>query len=75
GFVYLENRGGTFTDFYTPLAASGRWITLETTDLDGDHDQDILLGALAFPRGVPDSLYAGWGKRPVSLMVLRNGNR
>ncbi len=72
GFVYLENRGGTFTDFYTPLAASARWITMETTDLDGDHDQDIVLGALAFPTGVPDSLYADWGKKQVSLMVLRN---
>lgn len=72
GFIYLENRGGKFTDFYTPLGASARWITLETTDLDGDHDQDLLLGALAFPRGVPDSLYASWGRKPVSLMVLRN---
>jgi hypothetical protein len=72
GFVYLENTEGTFRAFHTPLAASGRWITLETADVDGDDDLDIIAAALAFPRGVPDNLYADWGRKHVSMMVLRN---
>jgi hypothetical protein len=72
GFEYLENTEGSFTVFSTPLAASARWITMESADIDDDGDMDILAGALAFPRGVPDSLFIDWGKKKVSMLVLRN---
>lgn len=72
GFVYLENRGGKFAPFATPAGASARWITMETGDFDYDGDEDIMLGALAFSRGVPDSLYASWGKTRLSGLVLKN---
>ena len=71
-FIYLQNDRGKFTAFKTPLAASSRWITLESADIDEDGDADLLLGALAFPAGVPDSLFAVWGKNQNSLLVLRN---
>ncbi|MGC1240654.1 MAG: VCBS repeat-containing protein [Chryseosolibacter sp.] len=72
GFVYLQNNGGKFTPFETPLAASSRWITMETADIDDDRDVDIVLAALAFPTAVPDSLYQRWEKSGTSLLVLRN---
>jgi hypothetical protein len=72
GFVYLENTGRGFNPYYTSVAASARWITMETADIDSDGDLDILAAALAFPRGVPDSLYAEWGKKQESMLVLQN---
>ncbi|MBE7173962.1 MAG: VCBS repeat-containing protein [Williamsia sp.] len=45
GFVYLENTGGFRFEPYTILqAATGRWMTMDAGDVDGDGDQDILLG-------------------------------
>ncbi|HET9487578.1 MAG TPA: VCBS repeat-containing protein [Chryseosolibacter sp.] len=71
-FLYFENDGGKFTAFQTPLAASSRWITMEVADIDDDQDDDLILGALAFPMAVPDSLYEVWGKNQTSLLILRN---
>lgn len=74
-FIYLENTDGTFKPFETPLAASSRWITMETADIDNDRDMDIILAALAFPTAVPDSLYQRWQKSGTSLLVLKNNLR
>lgn len=72
GFMYFENTGSDFVARCTPEGASGRWITMETGDFDNDGDDDIMLGALAFSRGVPDSLYQVWGKSKTSILLLRN---
>ena len=46
GFVYLSNTGGgNFKTFITPLAADGKWLTMETGDFDQDGDIDIVLGS------------------------------
>ena len=74
-FIYLENTNGTFKPFETPLAATSRWISMETTDIDNDRDIDIILAALAFPTAVPDSLYRQWQKGGASLLVLKNNLR
>lgn len=75
GFLYFENRGGVLTPFQTPLAASGRWITMESADIDEDGDTDLLLGALAFPAAVPESLLKTWRENRISLLLLRNKTR
>lgn len=72
GFVYLENQSGILQPYSTRLAAQSRWITMETADIDQDGDEDILLGALAFPTAVPESLTKIWGEKGYSLLVLRN---
>ena len=72
---YLENTGGKFTPSYTPAAASGRWITMETADIDGDDDTDLLLGALNFPGGVPAGVHRAWSERKASLLILKNNLR
>lgn len=72
GFIYFENDAGILTPYATALGATSRWITLETADIDHDDDVDLLLGALAFPSGVPDSLYQAWMQQQVSLLVLTN---
>ena len=71
-FIYLENAAGELIAHGTPLAASSRWITMESADIDNDDDLDVLLAALTFPNGVPDSIYQDWGKKKASLLVLRN---
>ncbi len=48
-FLYLENKGGlTFSSASTPVAANGKWITMEACDFDRDGDQDIILGSFVF---------------------------
>ncbi len=45
-FTYLENQGGLkFTPSTFPESISGRWITMDAGDWDGDGDADIVLGA------------------------------
>ncbi|MBT1708532.1 VCBS repeat-containing protein [Fulvivirgaceae bacterium PWU5] len=72
GFVYYENTGGSFHAYTTSLAAGGRWITMETTDLNHDHYPDLLIGALDFDTGVPRPLIQQWASGKTSLLVLKN---
>lgn len=75
GFIYLENRDGSFIPYTTPLAASGRWITMDSADIDSDGDTDILIGALDFPTFVPEKLVKKWGEEKISMLVFRNNLR
>jgi hypothetical protein len=46
GFLYLENLGGLrFRPWKLPAAACGKWLTMETCDLDGDGRKDVVLGS------------------------------
>jgi hypothetical protein len=71
-FIYLRNDQGKLIPFTTPLSAESRWITMECADIDHDRDEDLILAALAFPTGVPDSLFNMWMKKQNSLLILRN---
>lgn len=45
GFVYFENRGNWVFRPYTVAAArSGRWLTMDAADMDGDGKTDLVLG-------------------------------
>lgn len=72
GFIYFENINGEFKARSNAVAESGRWLTISAADIDGDLDQDLIVGALNFPNGVPETLSAKWQKENISLLVLRN---
>lgn len=72
GFVYYENTGSGYQAYTTPLATHGRWVTMETTDLNRDGYLDLLVGALDFDTGVPRSLIQQWALKKTSLLVLKN---
>jgi hypothetical protein len=71
GFVYLENKGNfQFQPYSLPAAWSGRWITMNTGDLDGDGREDILLGNFSVgPTRWKSAL--DWKQGPLFLL-LRN---
>ena len=71
GFVYLENRGNLdFTATTRPIHTRGRWITMDANDLDGDGDDDIVLGSYTI--GPPfGTALEGW-KQQSGVMWLEN---
>ena len=73
-FVYLENLGGMkFTAYSFPEALSGRWITMEVGDLDGDGRPDIVLGSMQTGATlVPAALYERWKSDGPTLLILKN---
>ncbi|RYZ47418.1 MAG: VCBS repeat-containing protein, partial [Sphingobacteriales bacterium] len=45
GFVYLQNQGNMkFEPHTTPETETGRWLTMDAGDIDGDGNTDIILG-------------------------------
>jgi hypothetical protein len=73
-FVYLENQGGLqFTLSTFRECVSGRWLIMDAGDVDGDGDDDIVLGSLVkMPTKVPDFLKKNWDENGPSVMILRN---
>jgi hypothetical protein len=72
GFIYFENTGGAFKAHTTSMAAKGRWLVMDTADIDHDGDTDILLGALDFDTLVPPGIMSLWRRDKASVMLLRN---
>ncbi len=71
-FVYFENVEGKMQAFTTPLATEGRWLLMETVDIDGNGYTDILLGALNFDNSIPQELKQRWIQKPVDILLLKN---
>ncbi|MBL9136883.1 MAG: VCBS repeat-containing protein [Verrucomicrobiales bacterium] len=80
-FRFYRNLGGLkFEAFALPriAAEAGRWLVMDAGDLDGDGDDDIVLGS--FFRGpptvpIPASVSAGWESNRLAVMLLRNTRR
>ena len=73
-FVYYENVGNfEFQASTFEQQPSGKWLTMETGDIDGDGDIDIVLGSAMFMTSeVPSQFRKNWRKRTGGLMVLEN---
>ena len=77
GFVYLENQGGLeFVPRSVPEALSGRWLTMDVGDLDGDGYLDIVLGSfIRGPTPVPSAFERRWASEGPSFLILKNLSR
>jgi hypothetical protein len=73
-FVYYENKGGF--DFQASTfeeLSSGKWLTMDTGDIDGDGDRDIFLGSALFMiQDAPRKLASDWRRKGVPLLILEN---
>ena len=48
-FIFLKNNGQEhFTPYATPIAANGKWLTMEVGDFNGDGYEDIALGSYIY---------------------------
>jgi hypothetical protein len=71
GFVYLRNEGNfEFEPFTIPECKTGRWLTMDVGDLDGDNKIDIVLGNFSIRPSVIKSQF-DWQKGP-PFIFLRN---
>ena len=77
-FVYPDNQGDLkFTATSFPEATRGRWIVMDSGDLDKDGETDIALGSfVGFPtEGDTTGLYRRWLQSSPSVVVLENTTR
>jgi hypothetical protein len=69
GFVLLKNEGGLkFQPYSIPESGKGRWLTMETGDLDGDGKIDIMLGNFSIRPSVIKPKF-DWEKGPPFLFL------
>jgi len=74
GFVYLENKGNfDFHPYSLPEAESGRWLTMDAGDINGDGKIDIILGNFSVGPS-PIKSKVNWQQSP-PFLVLKNTGR
>ena len=75
-FVYFENENGQFKANTFRTCISGRWLTMDAGDIDGDGDIDLALGNYAYGPNkaihVPSFLMNMWEQSGPPVMILYN---
>lgn len=69
--LYFENQKGKFKPWSIPIGRMGRWLTLDTGDIDGDGDVDFALGS--HPLGpTPGRMRGTWAHNGLMGAYLLN---
>ena len=73
-FVYFENKGNlTFSPATFETVPSGRWLTMESGDVDQDGDEDIILGSFSLlPSVGGEKFEKEWHTSGVPYLILEN---
>ena len=78
-FVYLENKNAadfTFEDSSLEESNYARWLLMDTGDVDGDGDEDIILSSFSYAfTPVPEEKTNFWREKGIDLLILENKTR
>ena len=72
-FVYLEQAGNfQFMPYTIKEFNEGKWLTMDAGDVDGDGDEDIVLGSLVPPYEQQQQKWKKTAKQKAALLLLEN---
>ena len=72
GFVFYENTGADFVAKCLPLRQNGRWLVMDSGDIDQDGDEDLILGSLTFEAPQKPDLVNYWVENGLPFVILKN---
>jgi hypothetical protein len=74
GFVIIDPNDASRPKYtYIPrLHQAGRWMLMDTDDVDGDGDTDIILGSMTMETSPVTAFTSMWAKNKIPFVLLRN---